>query len=125
MADSVEPTHVVASALTIVDSRGRRRATIDVIDGLRMPSFRLYDSNGCERIVIGLTENDIPQFAMLREDGKPILGMGVDGIGNTGIEICNAAGVPIITVQVSVAGDGDVRIYDSQGGGIVSIRDRE
>ena len=125
MADSAEPSHVVASGLTIVDSRGKRRATLNTIGELEKPSFRLYDSEGLERVVIGLNENDMPGFSLLKPDAKQIVGIGIDGIGNTGIAVFNAAGVPIITIQVSDYGDGDVTIYDSRTGGALSMREMQ
>jgi len=115
MDDPQKCPHLEISGLTLVDNTGRRRATIGLMDEAGMPSFRLYDSNQRERIVIGLDKDDTPHFAMLRGDAKALVGVGVDGRGNVGMTLYDLAGNIKVIVQASDADGGAVMIYDAKG----------
>lgn len=68
------------------------------------PYIRLYDSRGCERLIVSLDEQDQPQFGMLDLDGHTLIGIGVkDGLGSA-VTISDSKGEPKMVAGLDAHG---------------------
>lgn len=77
--------------LEICDSRGECRISLDCwSDGT--PCVRLYGSDGCERLVLTINQDDQPQVGLLDADGSLVTGLGLSNELGGGFTLTNSAG---------------------------------
>ena len=89
--------------LEICRPNGDPAITISCLDDA--PYVRMYDTNGLEKVVIGIKPEGIPHISLLAEDGQTILGMGVDEKSGAGISIKNIKGHEKFRIDVDLDGN--------------------
>lgn len=90
--------------LEICNSDGQPAMTLECC-GDGKPYIRLYDSRGCERLVVSLDDDDQPQFGLLDLDGHTLVGIGVKEDLGSGINIFDSEGNLKLVVGLDTHGN--------------------
>ena len=106
---------IVAEELHIVDGKNRLRMLLCTGGTADQPSLQLNDEAGLARIQISLSPGGGVAIAVLRADGKNLIGLGTTRDGLTGISINDQKGNIAIHLACFPDRSTQIDIYDAEG----------
>ena len=106
---------LVAEELHIVDGKDRSRIILCTGHNDGRPSLQLNDESGFARIQISLGPGGDAGIALLRTDGKGLVGIGANRGSGVGISINDQEGNLAINLACFPDGSRQIDIYDAEG----------